>query len=262
MSIWTRADDGVKLAVTTWRLAADERREHFDDARPVGHAEMISDIRRGFETAAMIVDDVHNGRHRDLSNPSDAVRWARDQIDEPFKRSLLAAQIEELGRLLDGLGPRAVRTPILETSAIYASLVSDLKLKQDEERRFLIRYREELAALRREIANIKKLLADIRAGRLDENDARSRHRDVVNRLSVAEARCARLEESLLAEAGKPRRPKGTVGPRKPLTPAQATKVAQRDVTRRDRIDDLRASKREAIVKKDRQIADVKARLGR
>lgn len=152
------------------------------------------------------------------------------------------------------------------TSAIYADLVSRLRLKQDEERRFLIRYREELDALRREIAIIKKLISDIRGGRLDECDARAQRRDVVARLTMAEHQIARLEESLLAESGKLRKPKGPVGPRKALrkalTPAQATKVAQRDQKRRDRLKDLQASKREQIATKDRQIADVRAKLGR
>lgn len=130
------------------------------------------------------------------------------------------------------------------TSAIYTDLVFRLRLKQDEERIFLVRHREELEALRREIAIIKKLLADIRSGRLDEGEVRQHRRDVLDRLTMAETRCAELEESLLAEAGMPRRPKGTVGPRKPLTAAQATKVAQRDEKRRDRVNDLQASKRE------------------
>lgn len=147
------------------------------------------------------------------------------------------------------------------TSAIYADLVYRLRLKQNEERRFLARYREELEHLRREITTIKKLLADIRGGRLDEGEARSRRRDVLHRLTAAEARTARLEASMLTEMGRPRKPKGPVGPRKPLTAAQATRVAQRDEKRRDRLNDLQASKRETIAKKDRQIADVKARLG-
>lgn len=54
------------------------------------------------------------------------------------------------------------------TSAIDVDLVYRLRLKQAAESRFHIRYREELAALRREIAIIKKLLAEIRAARLDE----------------------------------------------------------------------------------------------
>ncbi len=90
------------------------------------------------------------------------------------------------------------------TSAIYTDLVYRLRLKQDEERRFLIRHREELEALRREISITKKLISDIRGGRLDECDARAHHRDVVARLTGAEARTARLEESILAEIGKPR----------------------------------------------------------
>lgn len=147
------------------------------------------------------------------------------------------------------------------TSAIYADLVYRLRLKQDEERRFLVRYREELEALRWEIAMIKKLLADIRGGRLDESAARAQRRDVVDRLTMAEARLARLGESLLAEAGKPRKPKRPIGPRKPLTPAQATRVARRDEKRRDRISDLQTSKREAIARKDRAIVDVRAKLG-
>ncbi|HEY5797301.1 MAG TPA: hypothetical protein VIU82_20010 [Bosea sp. (in: a-proteobacteria)] len=148
------------------------------------------------------------------------------------------------------------------TSAIYASLVSDLKLKQDEGRRLLMWQQEQRRALAREIEAIKKLLADIRAGRLDESNARAQRRDVLDRLAMVEARLVRLEDAVLAEAGKPRKPKGLVGPRKPLTPAQATKVAQRDEKRRDRLSDLQASKRETIAKKDRQIADVKAKLGR
>ncbi len=148
------------------------------------------------------------------------------------------------------------------TSAIYADLVSRLRIKQDEERRFLIRTREELTALRREITIIKKLIAEIRGGRLDECDVRVQRRDVIDRLTAAETRTARLEESMLAETGKPHKPKGAVGTRKPLTPAQATKVASRDAKRRDRVNDLQVSKREAIAKKDQQIAAVKARLGR
>jgi hypothetical protein len=148
------------------------------------------------------------------------------------------------------------------TSAIYADLVARLRLKQNEERRFLIRTREELTALRREITVIKKLVSEIRGGRLDENDASSRHRDLCGRLTVAETRFIRLEASLLAEVGEPRKPARPVGTRPSLTPVQATEVPQRDEKRRNRIIDLQASKRKQVATKDRQIADVRARLGR
>ncbi|MBN9437163.1 MAG: hypothetical protein J0I61_09100 [Bosea sp.] len=139
--------------------------------------------------------------------------------------------------------------------------MSDLKLKQHEGRRLLMWQQEQRRALAREIEAIKKLLADIRSGRLDESEAPAHRRDVLDRLTMAEARLAQLKGSLIAEARKPRKPKGPTGTRKPLTPAQATKIAQRDEKRRDRLNDLQASRREVIAKKDRQIADVKARLG-
>ncbi|MET3892384.1 hypothetical protein ABIE41_003460 [Bosea sp. OAE506] len=136
------------------------------------------------------------------------------------------------------------------TSAIYAWLVADLKIKQDDERRLLIRQKEARDLLRREITAVAKLLVDIRSGRLDESAARMRREDVVVRLTALEQRLARLKETMLGEAGKPRKPTEPVGPRKPLTPAQATKVAQRDEKRRDRVDDLVAAKREQVVKRD------------
>lgn len=102
------------------------------------------------------------------------------------------------------------------TSAIDVDLVCRLRLKQAEESRFRIRYREELAALRREIAIIKKLLADIRAGRLDERvttpaqiAARSqRDRDRNARIQTTFASADRRIAALKARkaAGKPSGP--------------------------------------------------------
>lgn len=148
------------------------------------------------------------------------------------------------------------------TSAIYAWLVADLKIKKEDERRLLIRQKEARDLLRRDNAAVAKLLADIRSGRLDESVDRERRRHVADRMSALEHRFVQLKETMHAEAGKPHGPKGPVGPRKTLTPTQATKVAQRDAKRRDRVGDLQASKREQTVKRDRQIAAVRGRLGR
>ncbi|HEY5797302.1 MAG TPA: hypothetical protein VIU82_20015 [Bosea sp. (in: a-proteobacteria)] len=102
MSAWSRADDDVKLAITTWRLAADNRGEqHIRDARPVGRAEMIADIRDGFATAEMIARDIHDSR---ISRRSDPIRWAIEAMKEANKKSMLVAQIEHIGRLMRDLG--------------------------------------------------------------------------------------------------------------------------------------------------------------
>jgi hypothetical protein len=99
------------------------------------------------------------------------------------------------------------------TSAIFADLTARLRMKQDEERRSLARYREEVDALRREITVIKKLLAEIRNGRLEEKAmapaeivARSqRDRDRNARIQDAFASANRRITALRARkaAGKP-----------------------------------------------------------
>ncbi len=106
MSIWSRANDDVKLAITTWRMAADDHQEHIHDTRPATREEIIADLRRGFDTAAMIVRDIYDGRSNRRSDP---IRYAIDLTKEADRRSMLAAQIVELNRLMRDLGTGADR---------------------------------------------------------------------------------------------------------------------------------------------------------
>ncbi len=57
----------------------------------------------------MIACDIHHCRRRDLSDPSDTVRWARDQMDESYKLSMLRAIVDDVRELLDALGTGADR---------------------------------------------------------------------------------------------------------------------------------------------------------
>ncbi|MBN9437162.1 hypothetical protein [Bosea sp. (in: a-proteobacteria)] len=108
MSMWSRADDDVKLAVTAWRQAADARRERrIRDAEPVARAELIANIRCGFATAEMIARDIHDSR---TSRRTDPIRWSIDAMKEASKRSMLVAQIEHIGHLMRDLGADTGRT--------------------------------------------------------------------------------------------------------------------------------------------------------
>lgn len=107
MSALSRLPLDVRRAVVDGRWAREEA-EHrrIRDAQRVTRAEMISAIHDGFQTAAMIVADVHACR---ANRRTDPLRYAIDLTKEADKRSMLAAQIADIGRLLRDLGAEAGR---------------------------------------------------------------------------------------------------------------------------------------------------------
>jgi hypothetical protein len=107
MSAWSRAPADVRWAVTGLRAAMDDAdRRHIRDARPITRAQQIADFQQGSATAASIIRDIHDCR---ANRHSDPLRWAIDLMREDDKRSMLAAQIKELRRLLRDLGAYAGR---------------------------------------------------------------------------------------------------------------------------------------------------------
>lgn len=98
----SRLPADVRRAVIDGRWARDEaERRRIRDAQPVTGADMISAIHDGFQTAAMIVADVHACR---VNRRTDPLRYAIDLTKEADKRSMLAAQMADIGRLLRDLG--------------------------------------------------------------------------------------------------------------------------------------------------------------
>jgi hypothetical protein len=191
MTEWSRAGRSVQLAIAGWRWAEEDYQRSLLKAveKPTADA-VIADMEHGFQTAWAILDDIRDGRTRKNSGSAEAVRMARARLDEPSMKNFVWAQMEELHRLMDILRARRGRRSVREGSAISADLAYRLRSKQDEERRLVIQTRQELAALRREIVTIKKLIADIRVGRLDEGRAGPVRREIIDRLGRLEARVA------------------------------------------------------------------------
>lgn len=234
----------------------DAERQRIRNARPATRARLIADIRHGFETARMIADDVHNCRRRDPSKPRDDERWTSDQRKEPCKLSMLSAQNADLERLLSELDAVMRRKVVVETSAIYADLAARSRIKQDEERRLLVRHREELEAVRHEWAAIAKLISLIRSGRLDERAitaaqiaARSeRDRERQTRIQTTSASANRRLAALKAQ-------RATGKPTGPLNPEKARKEAERVRKLDARAADIRAST-------NAKLSDIRAKIGK
>lgn len=127
------------------------------------------------------------------------------------------------------------------TSAITAYLSATLNIKQHERRRMIAHTRLELAAIENEIATIKRLMAAIRADRLDEAGSaeqiakrnerdRKRQASINDRHASAQRRLGALRDR--KAAGKPT---------SPMTPDKARKEAERVRKIDQRAADIRAS---------------------